>query len=122
VHFLPPDRADLPMTMPATSHNAHVASCFPLDLNRRQMIGQLGGGAGLCGLLSALASDAGAGLRPSHAPGRAKGQPWDTHNDHDKLSADLARDIDHERLTDRYAGRDFRLTDVEGRVIHESMA
>ncbi|MEM7233882.1 MAG: DUF1501 domain-containing protein [Planctomycetota bacterium] len=30
--------------------------------------------------------------------------------------------IDHERLTYRYAGRDFRLTDVHGSVIHELMA
>jgi hypothetical protein len=27
--------------------------------------------------------------------------------------------IDHERLTYRYAGRDFRLTDVHGRVVRE---
>ncbi|MFN0053863.1 MAG: DUF1501 domain-containing protein [Planctomycetales bacterium] len=27
--------------------------------------------------------------------------------------------LDHERLTYRYAGRDFRLTDVEGRVVNE---
>ncbi|HVA45754.1 MAG TPA: DUF1501 domain-containing protein [Pirellulales bacterium] len=27
--------------------------------------------------------------------------------------------IDHERLTYRYSGRDFRLTDVSGRVVHE---
>jgi hypothetical protein len=27
--------------------------------------------------------------------------------------------IDHERLTYRYGGRDFRLTDIHGRVIHE---
>lgn len=27
--------------------------------------------------------------------------------------------LDHERLTYRYAGRDFRLTDVRGRVVHE---
>ncbi len=30
--------------------------------------------------------------------------------------------LDHERLTYRYAGRDFRLTDVAGRVVHEIMA
>jgi hypothetical protein len=30
--------------------------------------------------------------------------------------------IDHERLTYRYAGRDFRLTDVFGRVVHDIMA
>ncbi|HEY4260329.1 MAG TPA: DUF1501 domain-containing protein, partial [Schlesneria sp.] len=27
--------------------------------------------------------------------------------------------IDHEKLTYRYAGRDFRLTDVHGQVIHD---
>jgi uncharacterized protein (DUF1501 family) len=30
--------------------------------------------------------------------------------------------LDHERLTYRYLGRDFRLTDVAGRVIPEIMA
>ena len=30
--------------------------------------------------------------------------------------------IDHEKLTYRYAGRDFRLTDVHGEVIHELLA
>lgn len=30
--------------------------------------------------------------------------------------------IDHERFTYRYAGRDFRLTDVHGRVVHEIVA
>ncbi|MBM83214.1 MAG: sulfatase [Planctomycetaceae bacterium] len=30
--------------------------------------------------------------------------------------------IDHERLTYRYAGRDFRLTDVHGEVVHDIMA
>jgi len=30
--------------------------------------------------------------------------------------------IDHERLTYRYAGRDFRLTDVHGRVVREILA
>ena len=29
--------------------------------------------------------------------------------------------FDHERFTYRYAGRDFRLTDVSGRVVHEVM-
>jgi uncharacterized protein (DUF1501 family) len=27
--------------------------------------------------------------------------------------------LDHERLTYRHAGRDYRLTDVSGRVVHE---
>jgi len=30
--------------------------------------------------------------------------------------------MDHERLTYRFAGRDFRLTDVHGRVIHDIIA
>ncbi len=30
--------------------------------------------------------------------------------------------FDHERLTYRFAGRDFRLTDVHGRVVHEILA
>jgi hypothetical protein len=30
--------------------------------------------------------------------------------------------IDHEKLTYRYAGRDFRLTDVYGQVVHELLA
>ena len=30
--------------------------------------------------------------------------------------------LDHERLTYRYAGRDFRLTDVEGRVVRAALA
>ena len=30
--------------------------------------------------------------------------------------------LDHERLTYRYAGRDFRLTDVSGRVVSELFA
>ena len=30
--------------------------------------------------------------------------------------------IDHERLTYRYRGRDFRLTDVHGQVVQEILA
>jgi hypothetical protein len=30
--------------------------------------------------------------------------------------------LDHERLTYRYAGRDFRLTDVYGRVVREILS
>ena len=30
--------------------------------------------------------------------------------------------IDHERLTYRYQGRDFRLTDVEGQVVKPLLA
>ena len=30
--------------------------------------------------------------------------------------------LNHERLTYRYSGRDFRLTDVHGRVVHDIIA
>ena len=30
--------------------------------------------------------------------------------------------IDHQRLTYRYLGRDFRLTDVHGTVVHDILA
>jgi arylsulfatase A-like enzyme len=30
--------------------------------------------------------------------------------------------FDHERLTYRYAGRDYRLTDLEGSVVHDLIA
>jgi hypothetical protein len=30
--------------------------------------------------------------------------------------------LDHERLTYRYAGRDFRLTDVHGEVVQDILA
>ncbi len=30
--------------------------------------------------------------------------------------------FDHERLTYRHAGRDFRLTDVHGRIVKEILA
>jgi hypothetical protein len=30
--------------------------------------------------------------------------------------------LNHERLTFRHAGRDYRLTDVEGRVVHPILA
>ena len=42
------------------------------------------------------------------------------HDWHATLLALLG--LDHERLTYRYAGRDFRLTDVSGRVVKEIMA
>jgi hypothetical protein len=30
--------------------------------------------------------------------------------------------LDHERLTYRYSGRNFRLTDVEGRIVKEILS
>ena len=31
-------------------------------------------------------------------------------------------DLDHEQLTYRYSGRDFRLTDVHGKIVKEIMS
>ena len=42
---------------------------------------------------------------------------------HDLHATQLALlGFDHEKLTYRYAGRDFRLTDVQGRVVREVLA
>ena len=30
--------------------------------------------------------------------------------------------LDHEKLTYRYSGRDYRLTDVHGRILHDIIA
>ena len=30
--------------------------------------------------------------------------------------------VDHKRLTYKFQGRDFRLTDVQGRVVHKILA
>src|SRR5205085_12253170 len=46
--------------------------------------------------------------------------PVHVHDLHAMILALLG--IDHERLTYRYAGRDFRLTDVQGRVVREIIA
>jgi hypothetical protein len=34
----------------------------------------------------------------------------------------IRRGLDHEKLTYRYSGRDFRLTDVKGNVVKEILA
>jgi hypothetical protein len=46
--------------------------------------------------------------------------PTSVHDLHATILHTLG--FDHERLTYRYAGRDFRLTDVHGHVIHEILA
>lgn len=50
----------------------------------------------------------------------AKQNPVHIHDLHATILALLG--LDHERLTYRYAGRDFRLTDVSGRVVEEIFA
>jgi len=70
---------------------------------------------------------AGGGVKPGFAYGatdeygfRAIENKIHMHDMHATLLHLLG--IDHERLTYRHAGRDFRLTDVYGRVVHDIMA
>ena len=70
---------------------------------------------------------AGAGLKGGFAYGKsdefgmnAIENPVHVHDLHATILYLLG--IDHEKLTYRYAGRDFRLTDVYGRVVHELMS
>jgi hypothetical protein len=51
---------------------------------------------------------------------RAVEKPVHVHDLHATMLHLLG--LDHERLTFRHAGRDFRLTDVHGRVIHDWLA
>lgn len=67
---------------------------------------------------------AGAGVKPGHVHGETDDFSYNIVKDpvhvHD-LNATLLymMGIDHERLTYKFQGRDFRLTDVHGRVVHE---
>ena len=70
---------------------------------------------------------AGAGVRPGFSFGatdefghRAVEDKVHMHDLHATILHLLG--LDHERLTYRYAGRPFRLTDVEGRVVEEILA
>jgi hypothetical protein len=70
---------------------------------------------------------AGGGIRPGIAYGRTDDysynvveNPVDVHDLHATLLHLLG--FDHERLTYRHQGRDFRLTDVHGRVVRELLA
>ncbi len=70
---------------------------------------------------------AGGGVRGAHVHGatdefgfRAIQQRVHVHDLHATMLHLLG--LDHERLTYRYAGRDFRLTDVHGRVVEELLA
>jgi len=45
---------------------------------------------------------------------------WQVHDLHATVLHLLG--LNHERLTYRYSGRDFRLTDVSGNVLHELIA
>jgi hypothetical protein len=61
---------------------------------------------------------------PRGSPTTWAAAPWkaDPHV-HDLHATMLHRlGFDHEKLTDRYARRDFRLTDVHGHVVRELIA
>ena len=51
---------------------------------------------------------------------KAEQNPTSVHDLHATILHALG--LDHERLTYRYGGRDFRLTDVHGNVIHEILS
>jgi hypothetical protein len=70
---------------------------------------------------------AGGGVRGGHVHGatdpfgfQAVEDPVHVHDLHATVLHLMG--LDHERLTYRYAGRDFRLTDVHGRVVHDLLA
>lgn len=58
--------------------------------------------------------------RQAEAIGPGLKNPTSVHDLHATMLHLLG--LDHERLTYRYAGRDFRLTDVHGEVIREVVA
>ena len=70
---------------------------------------------------------AGGGIRGGYVHGttdefgfKAEEKPVHVHDLHATMLHCLG--FDHERLTYRYAGRDFRLTDVHGNVVRELLA
>jgi hypothetical protein len=70
---------------------------------------------------------AGGGVKPGTTLGRTDDLGYNVVEDpvevHDLHATILhLMGLDHERLTYRYAGRDFRLTDVYGRVVREILA
>ena len=58
--------------------------------------------------------------RPTSSASRAVENKVHVHDLHATILHLLG--FDHEKLTYRYAGRDFRLTDVHGRVVKEMIA
>ncbi len=70
---------------------------------------------------------AGGGFKPGHVRGATDDigkypldPPVEVHDLHATLLHQLG--IDHERLTHRHAGRDFRLTDVHGHILTDLLA
>ena len=70
---------------------------------------------------------AGGGIKPGLTFGSTDDYGWHATENrvhvHDLHATILhLMGIDHERLTYRYSGRDYRLTDVHGRVVREILA
>jgi uncharacterized protein (DUF1501 family) len=70
---------------------------------------------------------AGGGIRGGYTHGATDDFGWHAVQDrvhvHDLHATVLhLLGLDHTRLTYRYAGRDYRLTDVHGKVVHELLA
>ncbi|MBL9122585.1 MAG: DUF1501 domain-containing protein [Planctomycetaceae bacterium] len=70
---------------------------------------------------------AGGGLKPGYVHGQTDELGFNVVANqvhvHDLQATILHQlGLDHERLTYRYAGRDFRLTDVHGKIVHEILA
>src|SRR4029078_11996259 len=70
---------------------------------------------------------AGGGMKPGMTYGTTDdfssnigANPVCVHGLHATLLLQLG--VDHERLTFKFQGRDYRLTDVEGKVVHELLA
>lgn len=70
---------------------------------------------------------AGGGVKAGFSHGQTDEEGWEaidgrvhTHDLHATMLHLLG--VDHERLTYRFAGRDFRLTDVQGEVVKEVLA
>ena len=59
-------------------------------------------------------------VNPTGSGMHAVDKPMHVHDLHATLLHLMG--LDHEALTYRYSGRDFRLTDVHGKVCHEIMA
>jgi len=70
---------------------------------------------------------AGGGVKPGFSYGATDDYGWYAERDkvhvHDMHATILAlMGMDHEQLTYRHAGRDYRLTDVHGSVVRDIMA
>jgi hypothetical protein len=70
---------------------------------------------------------AGGGVRPGHVHGQTDDYGYNIVRDpvhvHDINATILhCMGFDHERLTYRYQGRDFRLTDIHGKVVESILS